>query len=588
MARYYDFAGQKIILPGAYTDRSFPEDQGAGAVTGRVLILGEATKGGIPYNAYDDVDNVINVVEGQAQAKNVYGGGTLYYGSEFYLTPTKDDRFNSPSEAWGIVVNQMVQASGTLTASATDIIDVKWNKFGTDGNTAGFKISAGTNTGKLVNIVYKGEEVLDQDDTTLDLLDIQYTGSGSAATLTIDATTFSTSVTGDTDSNLSITLAEYGDLGSLINYINSQANYTCTLTGQSDEKTTVFDAVTAQDIKTSAYSCVGIVEALIRAINSTEAATATLTTGATRTVISNMANYKYLSGGTVSNATTQDWTDALEKLEDYDVNCLVIMSGSETIHLLVEDHVKRMNSVKVKRYRQAIFGSGSATNTKALRIKEIKSLNSAYIEYCVSPFKRYDYINNEVPTADWDPFYLAPLIAGLRYANPVGMDIIFKYLNVLSTPEIKKKDQEDYASAGAVIIQKTVNVNNITQFEVKVDNTTYQGSQVTRTNPAVVYEINAFTKDFEEAITEEVRKLDTVADSIIIAKIQNWILTERFPYYRDSLKWITDGPNGQKAFSNVTFSQNGEVFEVSATLTMSVTPRFIFNLFTFITPGQNV
>jgi len=94
MAQYYDFAGQKIILPGAYTKRNFPEDQGAGAVTGLVLILGEATKGGIPYDAFSEVEDVINVVEGQAQAKNVFGGGDLYYGAEYFLTPSKDERFN--------------------------------------------------------------------------------------------------------------------------------------------------------------------------------------------------------------------------------------------------------------------------------------------------------------------------------------------------------------------------------------------------------------------------------------------------------------------------------------------------------------
>ena len=275
-------------------------------------------------------------------------------------------------------------------------------------------------------------------------------------------------------------------------------------------------------------------------------------------------------------------------LEDYDLNNIVAMSGSTTIHLLVQDHCDRMNAVKTKKYRQAGFGAGSGTTTKAARIAEMKSLNSAYIEYCVSPFKRYDYINKEVPTTDFAPYYLYPMIAGLRYANNVGMDVVFKYLNVLSTPEIKRKDQEDYAAAGATLIQKTVKVNNISQFEIKVNNTTYQGSQVTRTNPSVVYEINVLSKDYEEQIIEQIRGLNTVADSVIISKIQNWITTYLFPKYRDDYKWITDGPDGQKAFDNVVFSQNGEQFNTTATLTMSVTPRFAFNFFTFIVPGQNV
>ena len=588
MAQYYDFAGQKIILPGSYTKRSFPADQGAGAVTGRVIIMGEATKGGIPYNAFTDVDDIINTVEGQAQALNVFGGGDIYYGAEFYLTPTKDERFSTPSEALCVVVNQMTQAeTELLDVGDNSIIDVAWSKYGTDGNTAAIKISSGSTTGKLVQVIYKGSEILKNDNTTLKLMDIEYTGVGSPATLTITGTALTTACTGATDDNLDITLADYEDMGSLINYINNQANYTCTLTGLSDEKTTVFDAVTAQDI-TSSYSCVGIVEAIMRALETTESMTATLTGSASRTVIDDMSEFQYLTGGTVSAATTSDWTAALLKLEDYDLNCIVAMSGSETIHALVDDHVARMNAVKTKKYRQAGFGAGSTTTTKSTRIAEMKSLNNAYLEYCVSSFKRYDYVNKEVPTTDFSPYYLYPMVAGLRYANNVGMDVVFKYLNVLSTPEIAKADQEDYAEAGATLIQKTVNVNNISQFEIKVNNTTYQGTQVTRTNPSVVYEINVLTKDFEENIIEQIRSLDTVANSVIIAKLQNWITTYLFPKYRDDYKWITDGPDGQKAFDSVSFTQSGEQFTTTATLTMSVTPRFAFNFFTFIVPGQNV
>ena len=55
MAAYYDFAGQRIIKPGAYTKRYFPAEQGLGNLAGRVLILGEASKGGIPFDAFEDV-----------------------------------------------------------------------------------------------------------------------------------------------------------------------------------------------------------------------------------------------------------------------------------------------------------------------------------------------------------------------------------------------------------------------------------------------------------------------------------------------------------------------------------------------------
>ena len=308
----------------------------------------------------------------------------------------------------------------------------------------------------------------------------------------------------------------------------------------------------------------------------------------------NMTAYAFLTGGTVDPAATQDWTDALAKLEKYDCDNIVVMSGSATIHALVNAHCDKMNGAKVKKYRQWGSGSGSAVNTKALRIAAMKGFNSAYAEYCVSPFKRYDFVNKNIPTTDFDPYYLYPMIAGLRYANNIGMDIVFKYLNVISTPEILLADQEAYAEAGATVIQRKNNVLDGTKnFEIVINNTCYQGSQITRTNPAVVYEVNVLTKDFEEQVIEKLRGLDAVANSVTMSTIQNWISTVLFPRYRDDYKWITDSVDpvtGAKraAFAGVKFYQDGEVFKTEAILTMSVTPRFAFNFFTFITPGQNV
>jgi hypothetical protein len=588
MARYYDFAGAQIAIPGVYTQRLFPEDEGAGGVTGRVVIMGEALRGGIPYDAEDDVENIINVIDGQAQALNVFGGGDLYYGAEFYLTPSKDDRFNRPSRALCVVVNQMGQASTELEAGSNPVIDVKFNKYGIDGNLAAVKISVGSTTGKLIEFTYKGKSLLKQDDVTLNFMSIEYTGAGTIATLTIDATTLTTAVTGgDPGDNLSITLADYSDMGSLINYINDHPSYICLLTGLSDEQTTFFDAVSGQDIKTSAYNTVGVVEAIIRALNATGRVTAILHDSAARTIPDNLSEFQYMTGGSVSSATTQDWTDALEKLEEYELNNIVCMSGSETIHNLVSDHVTRMNDIKIKRYRQAGFGSGSATNTKALRIAEMKSLNNAYIEYTINKIKRYDYVNKEV--RDFEPYYFYPIVSGFRYANSVGMSVVFKGVNIDGLAEtISNKDLDEYAIAGATAVSMKIDRNNDKNFEIGINNTVYQGGQVTRTNPAVVYEINVLTKDMEERILDQIRTLNRAANALDIANIQNWIVSYLLVHYRDDKKWITNGPNGQKAFDNVKFSISGEVFSISATLTMSVTPNFIFNLLTFITPGQNV
>ena len=600
MAQYYDFAGQRIILPGAYSKRNFPVNQGAGAVGGKVLILGEVTSGGISYNATfdgasgDSVENIINRIDGQATALSVFGGGALYYGAEFFLTPTMDSRFSSPSEADCIIVNPMTQASETLKSSTDDIIDVAFNTWGLNGNQAAVLIQAGSVAGKSLTLLYRGEKMLNQDNVQMPLMSIRYVGAGTPATMDITAGKLTTTVTGGPGSeNLDITLSNYSSLGALVTYIDGLAGYTCILLGQSDELATVFDDVTSQDIKSAAYDCQATVEALIRTISSSDGFTASLHAAANRTVPDNMTNYLYLTGGTVSAASTQDWTNVLTMLEDYNVNNLVIMSNSTTIQGLVNTHCEKMNGIQYKKYRQwgsGASGSTGSTNTKAKKIAQMKALGSAYSEYCVSSFQRFDYVNNVVAT--FDPMYLYPMIAGLRYANKVGMDVCFKYVNVLSTPNIPKADREDYAAAGATLIQKSTSVlNGATNFEIKVNNTCYQGSQVTRTNPGVVYTTNILTQDLEEQVIEKIRALDGVADIMVMSEIENWIVTYLLPKYRDNDKYITDYKNPetgitQKAFDKVVFTQEGELLRMSAILTMSVTPRFVFNFLTFITPGQ--
>jgi hypothetical protein len=187
------------------------------------------------------------------------------------------------------------------------------------------------------------------------------------------------------------------------------------------------------------------------------------------------------------------------------------------------------------------------------------------------------------------------MIAGIRYSNNVGMDAVFKYVSVVSTPEIIIQDQNDYGEAGATFIQRTQNaLSGAKNFEILMNNTTFQGSQVTRTNPSCVYEINVLTKYFEEYIIEQLRQLDKVANSVILATIQNKVTSYLFPaVFRDSLGWITDWRDPdtgkvQSAFSDVKFKFEGEQLIVEALLTMSVTPRFVFNFFTFIVPGQYV
>jgi hypothetical protein len=80
---------------------------------------------------------------------------------------------------------------------------------------------------------------------------IQYTGAGSAATLTINSTTLSTTITGGPGGEaLSLTLASYATLALLVAAIEAGGPYTVVVTHPHPETApTGLDALTAQAIK---------------------------------------------------------------------------------------------------------------------------------------------------------------------------------------------------------------------------------------------------------------------------------------------------------------------------------------------------
>ncbi len=89
-------------------------------------------------------------------------------------------------------------------------------------------------------------------------LDIRYTGSGTAATLTISGSTLTTNVTGATGDNLNVSLATYNTMAALEAYLSGMANYaigydTSGPLVRPNTHTTNLLHVSGQDIKTATY-----------------------------------------------------------------------------------------------------------------------------------------------------------------------------------------------------------------------------------------------------------------------------------------------------------------------------------------------
>lgn len=580
------FEGISTNIPGVYSKSEFPPSAGAaGAVTNIVAVIGSCDAG-IPYNATDkNEDERVNVITSVAQALDELRGGDGLYMTEFYLSPSKEAFLNNPSSCLMFRVDPAVKASATLQdASLNDIIDIASTRYGAIGNQLARKVEAATNLGHMVTVKFQGVKIAEQDDVGLEFLAIQYTGAGTACTMNITATQLDTTCTGAPTDDLTILFSEFTKLGDLVEYIDEQPNYTCRLLDSSDRLTTTFDAVSSQDIKTSEYTAVAYVQALIEFFNNQcqGEVEASLHTGATRTDVSNDSNYVFMTGGSKGSATSTDWANCLALMEKFKINHILCASGDVTYQAMVDSHLAKMSGIEEKKNRSG--GGGAALNASlSTRYSESKSLNSARYEYNYTPFKRPDIVNNNVLTS-FAPFLGAALTAGIRFGNDVTISAVYKSVNVLALDEsYDTPTKKKIISSGGTLFDIEEGA-----FIVRHNVSTYQGQNLILNLPSMLRTCDAITLDSQARIQARLAAQTTAANALVVTDMKNFLLTNLLPDYRDDKKWLTDDPiTGDPAFQDVEFQLEGDAFYFSFTGIVPAPMHFVFVKQKFYVPGYN-
>jgi hypothetical protein len=582
----WQFEGISTNIPGVYTKSEYPPSLGAiGPATNVVAVIGKA-KGGIPHNASGvDDDNKVNVLTSVAQAIDLLRGGNGMYMTEFYLSPTKDPNLGAPSQCLFFRVDPALKGTGTMQdGSLNDIIDLESTRYGALANQISRKVEAGTNIGHKCTVKFQGNIVGERDDIGFEYLQIQYTGAAATCTMNITDTQLDTSAAATPADDLTILFEEFKTLIDLVEYISAQPNYTCVMLGKSNADTTTFDAVTAQDIKSSAYTAEALVEAMIQFLTNETGGElkASLHASAVRTDVVNDSNYVFLANGTDGTASNTHWTATLALMEMFPINHILVASGDQAINAMVSQHCQDMSKIEEKRNRSASGGGLAATALDA-RILEAKALNDARFEYWMTPFKRPDVLNNNVATA-FDPFLFAALSAGIRYANHETISSVFKTVNALAVTEsydtpTKKKIINAGGSLAGKEERGIVIIHNVT---------TYQGENLILNLPSMLRTSDAITLDSQAKILVRLANQLRAPNALIIRDMQNYLISNLLPNYRDIDGWLTDDPiSGEKAFSDVEFSLSGDRFDFKFTGIIPAPLHGVFIKQKFLVVGYN-
>jgi len=282
------------------------------------------------------------------------------------------------SEVYLVPVNPCTAAAATFSAALT----LTTFLYGNTANQVKAKLEAGTNIGKKLTVAYL-ENTETFDDISRRSFSIVYTGTGSAATLTINTTDavhkLTTSCTGAVTDDLDIDLNVYDTIQSLADKINSTGKYTCIIltSKPKDESTLLLDGQTAVDIKTGTVTCKSDLQAIVDTVNKLSGyVTASRVTDAT--VVPANAAWTYLTGGADGTTTNTTWQTALDLLKTMKIDLIVPISDDASIHSMVDAHCVYMSGPNGKSERRCFVGGAlQSWNSEANRLTALAALKTA-------------------------------------------------------------------------------------------------------------------------------------------------------------------------------------------------------------------
>lgn len=469
-------------MPGAYSRLKYAKGTGGLVSSSNGVIMGDC-RGGKP--------NIMNWFGSPAEAEETLRNGPLLDAIKHAFAPGAG---YVPQRVGAIRVNPGTQSIRDLEKSSTVMINLKSWDYGLHTNQLKLKLEAGA-TGKKITLSFQNNEDYVVDDILRESLSIQYTGAGAAVTMDITKTHLTTTV--DAGGDLNLDFASFPNVEDIVNYINDQTDYTCSLIGLATAKSTELDTIAAQDIKTSEYTATSDLQALIDELhNSPWIDSALYNTGAsTRELPDNDASMIYFTGAVDGSYTTTEWTASLLFAEGEDIQLISASVEDAAIHAQIKVHCAAMNSVIGKAERQFILGGAAGETIAQIKVRAL-NLATEFGMIAYPGFVHYDH-DDLSKTKTWSPAYYAAKLLGMMVALSLNEPATYKTVNVLSWAQsITITQAEELIKAGVCCGIKHKSGRLLTARTI----TTYQGSELQKNEFSMMREALFVSRDLREAI----------------------------------------------------------------------------------------
>jgi hypothetical protein len=336
----------------------------------------------------------------------------------------------------------------TLTASA--------HMSGLVGNQIKVKIDVGSDGGSTRRVTTQyGNRFFAMDNLKRDLLTVRYTGASTVGEVVVTNTSL-TLRHGATSpgSNATVLLFDnFPTIQQLADRINAEPGFVAV----ADSKAALLptknklDGVTNGDVKIAAPGLMltGNLQAIIDWVNSSAEGLLDAARPAAATAIPAVVPFTYLSGGTYPAVTNSDWTNAIDELENADVQWVAVATPLQAVHAALSAHCDFMSGPGQKE-RRAVVGGPKGTTIEGVKALA-RSLNSDRVSYAFPATYDFDSDGQLVLT---EGHMLAAQIAGMFAGVNPGTALTNKTIRVagLEFDARVPADTDDLINNGVLVV----------------------------------------------------------------------------------------------------------------------------------------
>jgi len=483
------------------------------------------------------------------------------------------NQVGGPATVVAIRVNPAVQASLVLNDSgANPVINLASADWGAWTNQIKVKIQAGSTTGLQATTQY-GNSYYTQDNIARNAFQIQYTGVAASAQMSITGTTLSLSAPSGTNV-ATIDLTQFKTIQQLVDRINTVTGFTATVLDGNGEKPALngLDYVSAQDVKSSAFTVTANLQALIDWFNSPAQGYVTATRATNAGTVPAAIPFTYLSGGSDGVTTNTQWSNAFTTLQNEDVQWVTPISSDPSIAAMADAHVQFMSTTGRKE-RRSIVGTATGTSD-ANAIAAAKAINSDRTSLVHLGF--YDYDDNGNLTL-FPPYILAAMISGAFSGVNPGTPLTNKTLAVRGLERNLRNptDTDVLIEGGVLCVENTPNGYKV----VKSISTWLVNANYNRVEQSVGWALDFTVRNVrnaldilrgEKATPQNMARAVSIADSTLrqLAKPE------------PSGPGVLAGDAQNPAYKNITAVLDGDVlgvsFQCSPVLPINYIPVTVF------------